>query len=98
MKGFPNQVAELSKLSTAMQCVVPLTDAGEQAKDYGILGEALVRARVAGTGHTPMPVEQYLRIQRRKTRAIRAFVLPHAGCASFFGGLDSLMILETLFK
>jgi hypothetical protein len=73
MKGFPNQVAELSKLAKAMQVVVRLTAAHEQAKDDGVFGEALVRAGVAGTGHRPMPVEQYLRVQRTKSKSSQSF-------------------------
>ncbi len=63
MKGFPNQVAYLGKLDKALQCIVRLVDRGEQAKDDGVLGEALVRSGVAGTGHRPMPVEDYIRQQ-----------------------------------
>jgi len=84
MKGFPNQVAELSKLSTAMQCIAQLTDRGDQAKDDGVLGEALVRAGVAGTGHTPMPVEQYLRIQRTKTPSNQSFRTTARGLRELF--------------
>ena len=68
MKGFPNQVADLGKLATGMRCLVQLTDDGADAKDDGVFGEALVRARVAGTGHTPRPVDVY--IQQQLTRAL----------------------------
>ena len=53
VKGFPNQVADLRKLATAMQCIVRLVDTDGQARDDGILGQELVRASVAGTGHRP---------------------------------------------
>src|SRR5438445_12404609 len=39
MKGFPNQVAELSKLAKAIEALVRLADGGEQAKDDGIFGK-----------------------------------------------------------
>lgn len=84
MKGFPNQVADLPKLSTAMQCIVMLTQRAEQAKDDGVLGEALVRAAVAGTGHTPMPVEQYLRIQRTKSKSNQSFRTTARGLRELF--------------
>lgn len=84
MKGFPNQVAELPKLSKAMQCIVRLTDRGEQAKDDGILGEALVHARVAGTGHTPMPIQEYLRIQRTKSLSNQSFRTTARGLRELF--------------
>ncbi len=66
MKGFPNQIADLEKLAGGMRCIVRLVNEGESARDDGVLGEALVRAGVAGTGHRRLPVVQYLRIQRRK--------------------------------
>ncbi len=84
MKGFPNQVAEFPKLSKAMQCLVHLTDGGEQAKDDGIFGEALVRAGVAGTGHTPMPVEAYLRAQRTKSKSNQSFRTTARGLRELF--------------
>jgi hypothetical protein len=84
MKGFPNQVAELSKLAKAMQAIVRLTAAHEQAKDDGVFGEALVRAEVAGTGHTPMPVEQYLRIQRTKSKSNQSFRTTARGLRELF--------------
>jgi hypothetical protein len=64
MKGFPNQVADLQKLAIAMREIVRLE--GQQARDDGILGEALVRARVAGPGHGHQPIEDYIRAQRLK--------------------------------
>ncbi|MBI1954874.1 MAG: hypothetical protein HYS38_00610 [Acidobacteria bacterium] len=67
MKGFPNQVADLGKLAMAMRCIVELTEARQMARDDGILGEALVRAGVAGPGHKAKPTEEYLREQRAKT-------------------------------
>lgn len=65
MKGFPNQIAKIGKLAVAMQCIVELTEAGQQAKDDGIFGEALVRAGVIGP-RSHIPVEQYLLEQRKK--------------------------------
>lgn len=84
MKGFPNQVAELPKLSKAMDCICRLTDRGEQAKDDGIFGEDLVRAGVAGTGHRPIPVERYLREQRKKTKSNQSFRTTARGLRELF--------------
>jgi hypothetical protein len=84
MKGFPNQVAELPKLSKAMQCVCRLIAGGEQAKDDGVLGEALVRAGVAGTGHTPIPIERYLREQRTKSKSNQSFRTTARGLRELF--------------
>lgn len=64
MKGFPNQIAAFGKLALGMRVAVMLE--GRDAKDNGIYGTALVRAGVAGTGHQPQPVEQYLRAQNSK--------------------------------
>ena len=63
MKGFPNQVAELTKIATGIGVLAELVDAGENARDDGVFGPALVRAGVAGTGHAPRPVEDYIRQQ-----------------------------------
>jgi hypothetical protein len=73
MKGFPNQVADLPKIATGMKCLVDIEAAGENGKDDGVFGEALVRAGVAGTGHTPRPIEKYLAEQRRKTASNQSF-------------------------
>ena len=84
MKGFPNQVADLGKLAKAMRCVVQLSDRGEQARDDGVLGPALVRAGVAGTGHTPIPVERYLREQLRKNPSNQSFRTTARGLRELF--------------
>ena len=73
MKGFPNQVADLGKLATGMRCLVQLTDDGADAKDDGVFGQALVRERVAGTGHTPGPVDVYIQQQLTKTLDRQSF-------------------------
>jgi hypothetical protein len=68
MKGFPNQVAELSTLTEALKVIASVIGAGRNAKDDGVLGEALIRQGVLGTGHTPIPVDEYLRQQRAKPK------------------------------
>ncbi|MBI2210994.1 MAG: hypothetical protein HYU47_10440, partial [Deltaproteobacteria bacterium] len=73
MKGFPNQVTDLSKLAKGMQCLLRLLEQGRNGKDDGIFGQALVQAGVAGTGHTPMPVEQYIRQQLTKRPSDQSF-------------------------
>jgi hypothetical protein len=67
MKGFPNQIAELPRLAQAMGVLKQLVDTHQRAKDYAVFGEALVRVGVLGTGHRPIPVEDYLRLQRAKS-------------------------------
>lgn len=66
MKGFPNQVADLRKLADGLAVIRRLIEEGRNAKRDDILGEALVRADILGTGHSPQPVEQYLNEQRTK--------------------------------
>ena len=73
MKGFPNQVADLRKLATGMQCLVELTDKGADAGDDGVFGQALVRAGVAGTGHIQVPVDDYIRQQLKKSPSNQSF-------------------------
>jgi hypothetical protein len=73
LKGFPNQIAELPKVATGVRCLLEIEHAGENGKDDGVFGEALVRAGVAGTGHRPRPVESYLREQRTKTASNQSF-------------------------
>ena len=63
MKGFPNQTANLEKLAVGMRTLLELAESNEDAKGYGFFGQALVRTGVAGTGHTPMPVANYIRQQ-----------------------------------
>jgi hypothetical protein len=67
-----------------MACIVRLVDAGRQAKDDGILGEEFVRAGVAGTGHRPQPIEDYIRSQRRKTPDRQSFRTTARGLRELF--------------
>lgn len=73
MKGFPNQIAELRKLAQGLRCVVQLLDDGQNPRDDDVLGQVLVRAGVAGTGHTPIPVEDYIREQLTKAPSNQSF-------------------------
>lgn len=73
MKGFPNQIADLRKLSQGLQCIRQLIEQGANPRDDGVLGEALVRAGVLGTGHRPIPINQYLNEQRTKSLDRQSF-------------------------
>ena len=73
MKGFPNQAADLRKLAEGFRCLVRLTDEGANARDDGVFGPALVRAGVAGTGHTPVSVDDYIRQQLQKSPSNQSF-------------------------
>ncbi len=50
-----------------MQALVRVLDRGQDAANDGVLGAELVRAGVAGTGHSPMPIDAYLELQRSKS-------------------------------
>lgn len=56
-----------------MGALVRLVDQGRDPKDDGVLGEELVRVGVAGTGHTPIPVDRYLEEQRKKSTSNQSF-------------------------
>jgi hypothetical protein len=73
VKGFPNQVAELPKIAFGIRCLVDIEAAGRNGKDDGVFGGALVRAGVAGTGHTPTAIEEYLEAQLRKPISGQSF-------------------------
>jgi len=84
MKGFPNQVADLGKIAMAIRALVELVDRDENARDDGVYGPALVRAGVAGTGHRPMPIEQYIREQLRKEPSNQSFRTTARGLRELF--------------
>src|SRR5437773_1345254 len=84
MKGFPNQVADLTKIATAINDMANLVDAGANARNDGVFGEALVRSGVAGTGHRPMPVEDYLARQRLNTPDRQSFRTTARGLRQLF--------------
>jgi hypothetical protein len=84
MKGFPNQIADLTKLAQGMRCLADLVDAGEDAGDDGVFGEALVRRGVLRTGHSPIPVERYLREQRAKKKSDQSFRASARGLLELF--------------
>lgn len=94
MKGFPNQVAGLGKLAVAMRCIVRLVDGGYDARDDGILGEDLVRAGVAGRGHTPRPLEAYIREQLLKPLRRQSFRTTARGLRELFKLLGFVTIAD----
>lgn len=84
MKGFPNQVAELTKIADAVAALVELVDSGADAKDDGVFGQTLVHARVAGTGHVAQPIKQYIAEQLRKTPSNQSFRTTARGLRELF--------------
>ena len=74
MKGFPNQVADLPTLTKALRVVDDLSRAGQNARDDGVYGETLIRRGILGTGHKPIPVNQYLAQQKAiKSRSNQSY-------------------------
>jgi len=57
---------------------------GEQAKNDGILGQELVRSMVAGTGHRPQPIEDYIRAQLEKEPDRQSFRTTARGLRELF--------------
>ncbi|NQV12903.1 MAG: hypothetical protein HQ530_01225 [Parcubacteria group bacterium] len=73
MKGFPNQIADLGKIALGMESLISIVNQGGNAKDDGIFGQALVRTGVVGTGHIPMPIDEYIRQQLEKSVSDQSF-------------------------
>jgi len=88
MKGFPNQVAELSKLAIGMRALTSIIDEGSNPKDDGIFGQALVRVGVAGTGHISLPVDEYIRQQLTKPASNQSFRTTARGLRELYRLLD----------
>lgn len=88
MKGFPNQIAAFTKLNRGMQTIVHLVEHGKNARDDGVLGEAFVRQGVLGAGHTPKPVDEYLREQRAKAPSRQSFRVSARGLRELYRLLD----------
>src|SRR5947207_737054 len=84
MKGFPNQVTDLQKIAVGIRTLVDVEQAGHNARDDGVYGPALVRAQVAGTGHRPRPVEEYIREQLRKDASDQSFRTTARGLRELF--------------
>jgi len=84
MKGFPNQVSNLHKLTTALTVCKYLLSSGSNVRNDQVFGEELVRYGVAGAGHSARPVEDYLDEQRQKPSSYRAFRTTARGLRELF--------------
>ncbi len=84
MKGFPNQIANLPKLTAAFKLFVELLNTGQNPRDDEVYGEVLLRAGLLRTGHTPIPLEEYLELQRRKTPSNRSYCTTARGLRELF--------------
>ncbi len=84
LKGFPNQIANLVKLARALGVAQEAAVRGENIRDDGVLGEALVRAQVLGTGHTPRPIDEYLDEQRQRQPSLQSHRTSARGLRELF--------------
>jgi len=84
MKGFPNQVSDLETLACALRVVIDLTSEGKNARNDGVFGEALIRRGVLGTGHKPIPVDEYLAQQEFKRASYQSFRTRARGLRELF--------------
>lgn len=73
MKGFPNQIAKLPKLAAGMQVLLRLVEDGDNAKNDGILGEAMLRAGVISKRNKTISIDEYLTDQRTKELGDQSF-------------------------
>jgi hypothetical protein len=94
MKGFPNQLSDIAKLTRALQVV-----AGRIARDESLdddpLGEALLRADVLGTGRgrNAPSIDAYLATMRTKRESDQSHRTSARGIKEFFrraGALRSI--------
>ncbi|MFH1371738.1 MAG: hypothetical protein ABII09_10705 [Planctomycetota bacterium] len=68
MKGFPNQVSDLETIAGAIRVLGDLNTRGKNPRDDGIFGEELIQQKVLKTGHTDIPIDEYLAQQKTKKR------------------------------
>ncbi len=64
--------------------MMQLEQQNENLRDDAVLGEALVRARVIGTGHLEQPIETYLQRYASKPPSLRPYHTTARGLREFF--------------
>jgi len=84
MKGFPNQVSDLETLASALKVMIDLLAGGKSPKNDGVFGEAMIRLGVLGTGHKPVPVDEYLAEQKLKRPSDQSFRTRARGLRELF--------------
>lgn len=84
MKGFPNQVADLQKLASALKVVVELEAEGSDTRDDGVFGEALVRRGILGPREVNASVDEYITEQRAKPLPNQSFRASSRGLRELF--------------
>lgn len=84
MKGFPNQISDLKTIATALRVLSDLENQGQNPRDDGIFGEALIHSGVLGTGHRQIPVDEYLANQKTKNISYQSFRTRARGLRELF--------------
>ena len=92
LKGFPNQIADFSKLAKTMKIISDLLDEKLNPSDDGILGEALVRFGIAGAGHRPIPIEKYLLQMANKPKSNQSHRTMARGLRELFSDMRLIHI------
>ena len=84
MKGFPNQVSDLETLASALKVMIDLQAEGKNPTNDGVFGEAMIMLGVLGTGHKPVPVDEYLAKQKMKRTSYQSFRTRARGLRELF--------------
>ncbi len=91
MKGFPNQLANITKIRDALDVLARAIGRGVDVADDDTLGEALLDAGVLGAGHGGhQSVAAYLRDQRSKPRSRRSHETSARGFREFLTKLGAI--------
>ncbi|HEX2613454.1 MAG TPA: hypothetical protein VHO02_07660, partial [Fibrobacteria bacterium] len=83
MKGFPNQISDIQKLTEVLLAFHELVVAGKNIHDEAVVGEALVRKELIG-GRGKMSPEEYLKSQLKKTRSNQSYRATARGLNELF--------------
>lgn len=84
LKGFPNQLNNLAKLSRALAVMARLEDAGANVRDDAVLGEALVRDGVLGPRDHSESVDSYIARYRAQPPSTRPYQTSARGLREMF--------------
>ena len=97
MKGFPNQVTSINKLTTALGILSNIIDAGGQHDDDSF-GEALLRGGVINPGSGYADVDAYLQATRLKSPSNQSHRTSARGLKEFLNKADLTHISAEMFN
>lgn len=84
MKGFPNQISDLLKLTKALGIASDVVAKGEDLHSNAVYGEALVRGGVVGPRDKSVSIDEYLKQQNLKPPSGRSHETNARGLREFF--------------